>query len=277
MLSISEQLMHLTIRLECELYDGSISTGTGFLFSFTIDEETHIPLLVTNKHVVQDSKKLSFVLTKANNGHPIVGQVEKIIIEQNFDQYWILHPDPNIDLAVLPLSQIYRDLQNRNISIYAPALNETFIPDQKIKKSLSGINDIYMIGYPNGIWDSHNNMPIVRRGITATNVNHNYQGEPIFVIDCACFPGSSGSPIVLYDEGHFSSDEKGLSINTGPRLMLLGILFAGPQHTAQGEIHVIDTPLKQVPISLSRIPNNLGFVIQADKLLDFKKILHPES
>lgn len=134
-----------------------------------------------------------------------------------------------------------------------------------------------MIGYPNGIWDSHNNMPIVRRGITATNVNHNYQGEPIFVIDCACFPGSSGSPIVLYDEGHFSSDEKGLSINTGPRLMLLGVLFAGPQHTAQGEIHVIDTPLKQVPISLSRIPNNLGFVIQADKLLDFKKILHPES
>lgn len=123
MLSISEQLMHLTIRLECELYDDSISTGTGFLFSFIIDEETHIPLLVTNKHVIQDSKKVSFVLTKANNGHPIVGQVEKIIIEQNFDQYWILHPDPNIDLAVLPLSSIYRDLQNRNISIYAPALN----------------------------------------------------------------------------------------------------------------------------------------------------------
>ncbi len=44
-----------------------------------------------------------------------------------------------------------------------------------------------MIGYPNGIWDEANNMPIIRRGITATHPNFNYNGKPEFMIDAACF------------------------------------------------------------------------------------------
>ncbi len=61
------------------------------------------------------------------------------------------------------------------------------------------------------------------------------------------------------------------SLNLGTsRLILLGVLFAGPQHVAEGEIKTIEIPLQQVPISLSRIPNNLGFVVKAQKLHDFK-------
>ena len=33
-LTITEQLMYSTIRIECDLGGGSISTGTGFLFRF---------------------------------------------------------------------------------------------------------------------------------------------------------------------------------------------------------------------------------------------------
>lgn len=274
MLSISEQLMHVTIRLECELNDGSISTGTGFLFTFIMENNTNIPLLVTNKHVIKNSCKGNFVFTKANDkNEPLIGQVEHVIIKENFEEYWIPHPDESIDLAVLPLAGLYGKMRDQGIRLFSPPFTDDMIPTPKIKKELAGINDIYMIGYPNGIWDSHNNMPLVRRGITATDINLNYQNNSIFIIDCACFPGSSGSPVILYDEGYFSSNEKGFFINSGPRLMLLGILYAGPQYTAQGEIHLIDAPLKQVPISLSRIPNNLGFVIQAERLLDFKKIL----
>jgi hypothetical protein len=28
-----------------------------------------------------------------------------------------------------------------------------------------------MIGYPNGIWDAKNNLPVIRKGITATHAN----------------------------------------------------------------------------------------------------------
>ena len=129
-----------------------------------------------------------------------------------------------------------------------------------------------MIGYPNGIWDVKNNMPIVRRGITATNPKLDYNGLPIFVIDCACFPGSSGSPVLIFNQGGYT-DAKGNTMVGGTRVILMGILFAGPQHVAEGEIQTIDVPLQQIPISLSRIPNNLGFVVKSSKILDFKAML----
>ncbi len=56
----------------------------------------------------------------------------------------------------------------------------------------------------------------------------------------------------------------------GSRVLLLGVLFAGPQHVAEGEIATIDVPLQQLSISLSKIPNNLGFVVKARKLNDFR-------
>ena len=133
-----------------------------------------------------------------------------------------------------------------------------------------------MIGYPNGIWDEKNNMPIVRRGITATNPKHDYNGLPIFVIDCACFPGSSGSPVLIFDQGGYLDAKGNLNLGGG-RVILLGVLFAGPQHVAEGEIQTIEVPLAQVPISLSKIPNNLGFVVKSQKIADFRKMLIPNG
>ena len=51
------------------------------------------------------------------------------------------------------------------------------IPAQADLESLDAIEEIVMIGYPNGLWDSVNNMPIARRGITATPVYLNYEGK----------------------------------------------------------------------------------------------------
>lgn len=53
---------------------------------------------------------------------------------------------------------------------------------------LSAIEDIIMIGYPDGIWDSINNQPIIRRGITATQPKNNFNGKQEFLIDAACSP-----------------------------------------------------------------------------------------
>jgi len=63
----------------------------------------------------------------------------------------------------------------------------------------------------------------------------------------------------------------------GGRIILLGVLFAGPQHVAEGEIQTIEIPLARVPISMSKIPNNLGFVVKAQKIADFRKLLVPNG
>ena len=39
------------------------------------------------------------------------------------------------------------------------------------------VEDIMMIGYPNALWDSEHNMPIIRKGITATPVWLDHNGK----------------------------------------------------------------------------------------------------
>lgn len=271
-LTNSEKLIHTTVRLDCSHRDGRQLTGTGFFFAFQIDEETHLPIIVTNKHVIYNSDQGSFVLTKANEkGEPLIGEYERVVLD-NFESLWIKHPEDNVDLAVFPMAPLLMEAEIRGIKYFAPPLLEELIPTNEALTDLSGFDNITMIGYPNGIWDESNNMPIVRRGITATNPKHDYNGLPIFVIDCACFPGSSGSPVLIFDQGAYTTAEGSLNIGGG-RILLLGALFAGPQHKVEGEIQVINVPLQNVPISMSKIPNNLGFVVKASKILDFKVLL----
>ena len=54
------------------------------------------------------------------------------------------------------------------------------------------------------------------------------------------------------------------------RIILLGILYAGPQAIATGEI--IMTPNLQRPITVSQIPNNLGLIIKAERILELEPL-----
>ena len=55
-LSILEQLCFSTTRIETEDSVGGKFSGTGFFYNLIIGDKT-IPLIVTNKHVVQNMKK----------------------------------------------------------------------------------------------------------------------------------------------------------------------------------------------------------------------------
>ena len=91
------------------------------------------------------------------------------------------------------------------------------------------------------------------------------------MIDAACFPGSSGSPVFLVNVGNYVTKGGGTVI--GSRFYFLGILYAGPQYTNQGEVKVVTIPTKTEAISLSNIPVNLGYVIKSEQLFDFDEIL----
>ena len=64
-----------------------------------------------------------------------------------------------------------------------------------------------------------------------------YNGRPEFVIDAACFP-----------EPGFIHHKNGSTTAGMSRVMMLGVLYAGPQTTATGQIAVKTVPTAMQPI-----------------------------
>lgn len=168
------------------------------------------------------------------------------------------------------MTNFYDNLLSEKGEFFIYAYNKEYLADKEKLESLSGIETITMIGYPNGIWDKTNNIPVIRQGISASHPKLNYNRKAEVLIDCSCFPGSSGSPILVFNpgghttkEGHF--DMKG-------RLILLGVLYAGPQYQADGKI--VARPISTLPnlFTLTSIPLNLGYVIKSEKILDFDSL-----
>lgn len=271
-LSIYEQLSFCTARIETEDASGNGYSGTGFFFSLKVKDK-NIPLLVTNKHVVRGMRKGRFLFTIADaNGNPDYVNHFAFDVDGTFETMWKFHPHDDVDLCVLPIAPLLNAAIAKGKHLFYRTLGEELIPDDTDKSNLDAIEDIIMVGYPNGLWDQVNNMPIIRKGITATNVSLDYNGKKEFLIDAACFPESSGSPVLICNTGGYTDKHGCMRMGT-PRIHLLGILYAGPQMSVTGDLKVVTVPeSQQKAISVSSIPNNLGFIIKYERLLDFKLV-----
>lgn len=270
-LTISERLSYSTIRIECSFNNGNIGTGTGFFFNFLENKETNVfvPVIITNKHVIHEAIKGKIIFTKANENNEPIDTEHVTVNFDNFGKLWTYHDEDNVDLCALPIAIILKQLDVTNQKIFYTPLIKQLIPNKEILDDTTALEEILMIGYPNGIWDTHNNKPILRRGITATHPKFDYCGRKEIMIDAACFPGSSGSPVFILNEGIFKT--KNIPLSKGDRVIFLGVLYAGPQHNVHGQIEIVDVPTSQKPIAISRIPNNLGIIIKSERILELEK------
>ncbi|KFJ09470.1 SEC-C motif family protein [Delftia acidovorans] len=265
------QLVHSTVRIECTNIRGAKSSGTGYIYLFCESDGKSIPCVVTNKHVVRGAVQGTFHLTlKKEDGTADLGKHEPIILD-NLDKYCVNHPSPDIDLAAFPIGPIISNGAKDGRSYYFRAISSDLLASQELLNSLPPMEEIVMIGYPNGLWDKLHNLPIIRKGITATHPGLKLNGKNEFLIDAACFPGSSGSPVFLANIGSYVSKEG--NFIAGSRIYLLGTLYAGPQHSTTGEIIVVDIPTDTKAISVGSIPNNLGYIIHASELLALEEEL----
>ncbi len=278
-LPFAEGLAFSTVQIQVELDKDNATgsgtdyfMGTGFFFTFFLEEKENIPVIVTNKHVVAGAKKGSFILTNTNaDGTPNTTSHIHVSMD-SFESKWIAHPDSTIDLAIMPIAPLIKEMISKEFIPFFRTLNKSFIPTDEQLKHLTTVEDIVMVGYPTGISDRYNNYPIFRDGITATHPANKYEGRDEFMIDAACFPGSSGSPVFLLNIGSFVDKRSG-TLLIGDRFYFLGILYAGPQYTATGEIKIATIPDRQSTSTQTYIPINLGNVIRSSKLIDFENVL----
>lgn len=271
-LGIIEQLVHSTVRIETTLRSGGVSCGTGFFVNFLQSEHEVIPAIVTNKHVIAGADRGKFHLTLANaDGSPNIGSHREFSLDR-FEAQWIGHPDPAVDLAVFLVGPLVNEVQQNGVQLFFVPLRTELIMTAADRKALSTMEDIVMIGYPSGIWDSLNNLPVIRRGITATHPAIAWNGRSEFLTDIASFPGSSGSPVLLANLNGYT-DAKGNTYLGVKRIRLLGVHYAGAMHTATGEIKIVTTPTAVGPIAITAIPNNIGVAIDSQRLLEFEPII----
>jgi len=265
-----EQLTHSTVRIETNLHGGGISTGTGFYMNFLQKEDTCIPVIVTNKHVITNANIGKFHVTLATDeGLPDTGKHQQFQFE-DFEKQCVKHPDPNVDLAAFLIGPLLNQVQQSGGKLFYIPLQTGLIPKDEERETYSSMEDIVMIGYPNGIWDAKNNLPVIRKGITATHSNISWNGKSEFLTDIASFPGSSGSPVFLANIGGYM-DNKGNTYMGSHRIRLLGVHYAGAMHTASGEIQIVTAPASNVPVPITQIPNNIGVAINSKEILGLEK------
>ena len=212
----------------------------------------------------------SLIFSVADNEGNIIEAKKHYLTITEFEKAWILHPDNNIDLCIMPIAQILEENLKQNINLVCNVLRKEDIINDKEIKDLSKLEDVTIIGYPDGIWDSYNNLPILRRGITATPICYDFENTPKFLIDAAIYGGSSGSPVFIFNQGSYSINN---ALYAGSRMKLVGIVYAVAQHMITGEMKIIDIPTVNKPISIMQIPNNLGVVIKANQLFAFEEII----
>ena len=211
--SLSENLMYLTVRL----VSGS-HKATGFIYE--TPNKTHV--IIANRHFAEKTDKPDYSKTTINDTISLelhLSDGTNTTVNDRVD--WFLHP--TCDLAFFNLDALLNKYPN---TYFFLRLTSHDIPTQSDLDNLGALEDVVMVGYPDGRYDAHNNYPIFRYGKTATHPAVNYNGQKIGMIDVPCLPGSSGSPVAIVNEGFFY--EKSGATKVGNRFVFLGIEVSMP-------------------------------------------------
>jgi len=220
---VSTQLLFMTTPIYTKKKTGETSVGTGFFYnkSHPTDPNLSIPMLVTNRHVIDNaSEGVIQIFTADKDGKPITKERVSINLDSGFFSSFKISNE--YDLAMIPIGGVFNHMNNIGNPPFFRAADKSIIPNEEQRSELAAIEDIVFIGYPSGIIDSHSGLPLIRKGITASPLWGKFQGKNEFLIDAGVFPGSSGSPVFILNQGSYVS---GTNLVVGTRVMLVGFIY----------------------------------------------------
>lgn len=208
--------------------------GTGFVHSVEVEGGT-LHLLVTNKHVLAGATAIAVRMVEGKpDGGPILGRSTEITTEGMHDGLWVGHPDERVDVGVFPIGNVVNTMAENGHPPFFRAIGDEHFADAALVSELDALEPVTFIGYPAGLYDEVNFLPIARQGTTATPIAVDYAGLPAFMIDASVFQGSSGSPVFLRQQGMFATRDGNTKV--GNRLALLGVLAAVQTRNVVGKI-----------------------------------------
>lgn len=267
--SVIERALFSTVKIEVEFPDGKRAYGTGFIVSEEIVEGKRVNVIVTNKHVIEGTIKGKFLFhikDSSSNGVYLNKAIQYDL--DNFESLWIKHPKNEIDIAIFVITKAFiEDIKCKvKEDIYYINIPKEIIPKKaNLISNFDAVEDIIFIGYPSGMIDLKNLIPITRKGTTATPIYFDFNGLQQFLIDAAVFPGSSGSPVFINRSGARPLKEGGIGIG-GPQFYFVGILSLASIRFDQIEY----LPIQSISIEDLKSKHfiNLGYVFKPELIFD---------
>lgn len=263
--SIAEQLFFTTVRVDTVGANGGSGSGTAFLFVHKVGDQSY-PFVITNKHVVMGMREGALTFLQRKDLLPTLGQGFRLSI-QDWPQAWFGHPSADIDIAICPFAPLEAHIKQQNgLDLFYRYVSTEMIPTDEQAKDLDALESVTFIGYPNGIWDSKNLLPVARRGTTASPIEVDFEHTPRFLIDASVFGGSSGSPVFILNQGSYS--QKNGALVAGSRIFFVGVIAAVFQRTQLNEIIAVPIPTQVRSMSQTQEMIDLGIVFKARTVLE---------
>ncbi len=180
---------------------GKRYSATGFLYGKFLaqdgEKKTYKVFLVTNKHVFENAQ-VAWLRFNPEGDEP-AREFPLPLFDDNKNQIWLAHSDPEIDLAVVGINA--RFLRDQNIRFsYFRSDQHIINREQALEGGISEGDGIFVLGFPMGIIGEKCNFVIVRQGAIARIRDSLTGNSKEFLIDTSIFPGNSGGPVVSRPE-----------------------------------------------------------------------------
>ena len=228
---------------------------------------------------IRDKKSICVIQAENPDGDSIVADSIDFFIQSIVEPLpipeiaWRMHPDDKVDLCAFAIGPILNALKDQGKYAKISCLPMEIIPSAEEIGNMFQLDEVVMIGYPNGILDEVNNQPIFRRGTLATKPSLDYNGRKEFLVDMAVYGGSSGSPVFVYREGFwYDKQHGGAVLMNHPTARLIGIMQGVFTSRVDGRIIVKEIPTALGAFSESSVPNNLGVAIKAERIKELEAL-----
>lgn len=266
--TLADNIFFNTVKIGTLSAAGLEGSGTGFFYEHHLTDGRRVLFVVTNKHVVKDQEQGLITFLMANkDAQPDLGRSFGMRVD-DFERVWFGHPDSDIDIAICPaLPLITAVRQESGGDVFLRAVGSELIPSTEELSQLDAIESVTFVGYPNGIWDAKNFLPVARRGTTASPISVDFGGTPRFVIDASVFGGSSGSPVFILSSG-MVSDRRGNTVTGGQRLLFVGVVAAVFTRTDLNQIVPMPIPTNVRPMAQHLEMLDLGIVFKARTVVE---------
>ena len=170
--------------------------GTGFFVVRQINESEGTPFLISNRHVLEGHSQITISMKEQGTNALRLADID--LVETGKPKY-VLHHNPQIDIAILPLDGDF--ITNNNLEF--PYFNIDVHAMTSSELRSHGVDDgslVHMLGFPLGLVNDHSMLPICRLGCIARISEDQIKESNNILVDIQNFPGNSGSPVILRPE-----------------------------------------------------------------------------